>query len=564
MATEPQIIEFNGTEYEFPAEMSDTQIEQALKGQKPETPSGWKKGFEDAFVGAGQILMKGAGSDPEKIKAADEKIKQLEQDYQLARKLSGETGFDWDRLGGNLFNPVTLATTAASGGLGTFLNLGKLGTAALVGGTTSALEPVTEGDFATEKAKQVGIGAVAGPLGEKVVGGVGRMLKPAVGKAEELLRTSGITPTLGQTLGGKYKSFEQFLENLPFAGSIRTAQEKTTKQFNTAIYNRSLGKLDQKLPDNVDGFEAFNYANQTISDAYDKVLDKVNFSLDVKTMANINQSIKKGTLLPDQETKVNQAVNAIIYKNFPSVRTALAKSTEPIVEIRDSITNIIKNKPKDYGNVFETVDGRTYKGIESDFQKEINTYLTSSIADDRKIGAALKDVLGSIKSNLNKQNPTENSNLRKIDSAYRDLFSIDKAIQLTNNPSGIFTPTNYRNAVKRTSAATGTKKYASGKALNQDIAMAGEEVLTPPAGSITEGRQTGILASLFTPLIALPAGATAGVVYSPTGQKVTDALLRQRPEIVKKFGALLQEYSPYLGALVGKDTIEEYNRSEQQ
>lgn len=562
MADNTQIIELNGIEYEFPAEMSDAQIEQALKGQKPETPSGWKKGFEDAFVGAGQILMKAAGSDPEKIKAADEKIKQLEQDYQLARKLSGETGFDWDRLGGNLFNPVTLATTAASGGLGTFLNLGKLGTAALVGGTTSALEPVTEGDFATEKAKQVGIGTVAGPLGEKVVGGVGRMLKPAVGKAEELLRKSGVEPTLGQTLGGKYKSFEQFLENLPFAGNIRAAQDKVTKQYNTAIYNRSLGKLDAKLPEDLVGFDAFNFANKTISDKYDEVLDKVKFSLDVKTMANINQTIKKGTLLPDQEAKVNQAVNAIIYKHFPNVRTALAKSTEPIVEVRDSLTNIIKNKPKEYGNVLETVDGRTYKGIESDFQKEINDYLSSSITDDRKVGSALKDVLGSIKSNLNKQNPAENSNLRKIDSAYRDLFSINKAIQTTSNPTGIFTPTNYRNAVKRTT--TGSKTYASGKALNQDLARAGEEVITPPAGSMAEGRQTGILASLFSPMIALPAGAVTGTVYSPTGQKVTNALLRQRPEIVKKFGALLQEYSPYLGALVGKDTLEEYNRAEQQ
>lgn len=562
MVDKTQIIELNGVEYEFPAEMSDAQIEQALKGQKPETPSGWKKGFEDAFVGAGQILMKAAGGDPEKIKAADEKIKQLEQDYQLARKLSGETGFDWDRLGGNIFNPVTLATTAASGGLGTFLNLGKLGTAALVGGTTAGLEPVTEGDFATEKAKQVGIGTVAGPLGEKVVGGVGRVLKPAVGKAEELLRKSGVEPTLGQTLGGKYKSFEQFLENLPFAGNIRAAQDKVTKQYNTAIYNRSLGKVDAKLPEDLVGFDAFNFANKTISDKYDEVLDKVKFSLDVKTMANINQAIKKGTLLPDQETKVNQSVNAIIYKHFPNVRTALAKSTEPIVEVRDSLTNIIKNKPKEYGNVLETVDGRTYKGIESDFQKEINTYLSSATADDKKIGNALQEVLGSIKSNLNKQNPAENSSLRKIDSAYRDLFSINKAIQTTSNPTGIFTPTNYRNAVKRTT--TGSKTYASGKALNQDLARAGEEVITPPAGSMAEGRQTGILASLFSPMIALPAGAVTGTVYSPTGQKVTNALLRQRPEIVKKFGALLQEYSPYLGALVGKDTIEEYNRAEQQ
>jgi len=560
MANEPQIIEFNGVEYEFPAEMSDAQIEQALKGQKPETPSGWKKGWEDSFVGAAQILRHAAGSDPEKIKASDEHIKQLEKDYQLARKLSGETGFDWDRLGGNLLNPVTLATTAASGGLGTFLNLGKLGTSALIGGTTAAVEPVTEGDFATEKAKQVAIGTIAGPLGEKVVSGVGRVLKPAVGKAEELLRKSDIIPTLGQTLGGKYKSFEQFLENLPFAGNVRTAQDEATKQFNKAIYNRALSKIDQKLPDNKMGFEAFDSTNKIISDAYDEVLKKVNFSLDVKTMANINQTIKKGTLLPDQETKVNQAVNAIIYKHFPNVRSALAESTQPITEVRDSLTNIIKNKPKEYGNVLETVDGATYKGIESDFQKEINTYLTSTTADDRKIGVALKEVLNTIKSNLNKQNPTENSSLRKIDSAYRDLFSINKAIQSTGDTNGIFTPKNYRNAVKRT--ATGSKTYASGKALNQDIALAGEEVLTAPAGSMAEGRQTGILASLFSPLVAIPSGIAAATIYSPTGQKVTNALLRQRPEIVKNFGALLQEYSPYLGALVGKDTVEEYNRSE--
>jgi hypothetical protein len=138
---------------------------------------------------------------------------------------------------------------------------------------------------------------------------------------EELLRASGVTPTLGQTLGGKYKSFEQFLENLPFASSVRTAQDKATTQFNSAIYNRSLSKLDQKLPENLTGFEAFDYTNKTISDSYDKVLEKVKFSLDIKTMANINQVVKKTALTPDQETKVNQSVNTIIYKYFPIIRT---------------------------------------------------------------------------------------------------------------------------------------------------------------------------------------------------------------------------------------------------
>lgn len=101
-----------------------------------------------------------------------------EQDYQNARELTGQSGFDGARLTGGILSPTNALIAAympmkAGAGL-----LGMAGQGAKVGAVGGALQPVdnSDGDFWTNKAAQAGMGAV-----------MGGALAPAMGKAGEAL-----------------------------------------------------------------------------------------------------------------------------------------------------------------------------------------------------------------------------------------------------------------------------------------------------------------------------------------------------------------------------------------
>ena len=68
---------------------------------------------------------------------------------------------------------------------------------------------------------------------------------------------------------------------------------------------------------------------------------------------------------------------------------------------------------------------------------------------------------------------------------------------------------------------------------------------------------------MFTePVIA--AGLITGVptMYSPAGQKALDALMRSRPDLVKRTGGLLTQNAPQAGAVLAPSTVFQYNKAE--
>lgn len=149
--------------------------------QSAEVYSGWVKGMRDPVDALAQILY---NTVPEKVRrdmdafnnwiaektgllekipegGFNELLRQQEEKYQRGRIAEGDTGVDWDRLGGSVFTSMipgamsvkTLAPTSF---------LGKVGTGAAMGAGYSQLTPVTEGDFFEEKLKQAKVGAVTG------------------------------------------------------------------------------------------------------------------------------------------------------------------------------------------------------------------------------------------------------------------------------------------------------------------------------------------------------------------------------------------------------------------
>lgn len=544
---------------EFPEGTTDEQIEKLLAPQAQVTPpsSGFMMGLKDPITGGAQMLPRalasvtsgfGAYKNPvsefftSEAQRMDELARAEEQAYQQQRQAQGQTGFDVSRLAGNIINPASIVPATRAAQLARGAGYGRTTQAVASGVAGGAMQPVTgEGDFGSQKAEQVIVSGVTAPIGEKVVSGVGRALNPLVSKAEQTMRDLGITPTTGQTLGGKFNTFEEFAQNLPLIGdSITNARQRVLFDFNKGIINKALGKASDpkkadklQLPADVVGRDAIKYASDEVSKKYDEVLAKMSFDLDFATTSNILSSLSKNTnLSANQRQEVAETLNNVVFGKFSG----------------------------------QKLDGQTFKGIESDLRKKASNYLNSTTASEREVGQALSDVLGVLKKELYFQNPKQTPQLRRVDSAYSDLSVINIAAANSGADSGVFTPKQFSTAVRQADKTRNKSAFAKGMAKSQQISDAGIQVLGNQSQATLEGniatRVAGGYGMFTEPMIA--AGLVTGVptVYSPAGQATLDALLRSRPELIKRAGGLLSQTSPQSGGVLAPSAVFQYNKEE--
>lgn len=540
-----QYIEVNGEMVEFPDGMSDAQIASAIQGtyKPPEAPSGLVQGIMDPVYGAGQLVGKVLEQVPQGVsvmgipvaqaaKAFSEKVvPQREQQYQTERAAAGQEGFDWGRLGGNIVSPANLVAGGAAGAL--TRNVGAQ--AALAGAAQGAVAPVTTGeDFTEEKAKQTAGGAFFGVLGAGATKAIGGALNPLVSKAEETMKSLGVTMTPGQLMGGKARDLEDFAMSMPLIGPyISGARERTLFSFNKGVINKALGKVDEKLPADVIGRDAVQHANDVVDKAYDDVLNKMGFKLDFPTYSNVLKAIKT------------------------------PPSTEQRVKVKEVLDTYLFNKlPKD-----GKLDGQAYKAIESDLRTKAVGYKSSGTEDQREIGYALDEALNSLKEALKKQNPEQSSQLRRVDSAYGDIAVMRTAAANSGAENGVFTPKQYQTAVRQRDMSRNKGRFAAGLARGQDVSDAAVTALGTSPKATLEGRlavqAAGLMGALQNPAVAGGIAVTAPVMYSETGINAMNALMRSRPEIARKLGDILVKRASKEGSITGAQVLQEYNRMTQ-
>jgi len=547
-----------GKKIKTETELNESQIDEIASslGVSKEQPSvaapssGFLMGIKDPISAGAQLLPRGLeqvtslgglapnpvsrffGSEAQRV---DEMVRAEEAAYQQQRAAQGETGFDIGRLGGNIVNPANIAVGVRAAQAGRAAGLTNVGAGAAAGAATGALQPVVGEEFAGEKASQIGLGAVSGAVGEKVAAGVGRVAKPLVSKAEQTMRDLGIVPTPGQVLGGRFKSAEEFAQNLPLVGSqIENARQKTIFNFNKGVINKALNKIGTNLPDDVVGRDAVAFATDEVSKKYDDVLAKMSFKLDFKTTSDILGSLSKSNLpSPGQRETVQEVVNNIMLSKFPA---------------NSKIT------------------GDNIKVIESDLRKEALNYLNSASASDRQIGEALQGVLGVFKKEIGYQNPKLTPELRRVDSAFGDLAIMKIAAANSGAENGVFSPKQYQVAVRQADLSRKKARFAEGRARGQIDADAALKILGEDAKSTLEGRLAaqvgGGITVLSNPAIGVPTALGISGVYSPLGLQVSDLLLRSRPEIVKQFGDLVQKQSAEIGGIGAPQTLFGYNRAD--
>ena len=194
---------------EAPAKSSGA-FDDLIPKQRPSAPSGFVRGVRDPIDGGAQLLthllpnsVVNAGdrlnnwlADKMGLVAklpesgVDGLIQQQEQEYQGARKASGEDGVDWSRLAGNVLSPAN-AAVAAVAPIRAASIAGKVMQGARAGAAGAAMNPVYNGgeDFVTDKAIQLGAGAVGGAV-----------LTPVISKGAEAITRRFIKPDSGELM----------------------------------------------------------------------------------------------------------------------------------------------------------------------------------------------------------------------------------------------------------------------------------------------------------------------------------------------------------------------------
>lgn len=459
-------------------------------------------------------------------------VKEEEAAYQQARKAEGEDGFDFSRLAGNILSPVNLAAGYRAASLA---GARPVAAAAAAGASQAALTPVlTEEDFAAEKVKQTLLGGAVGAGGQKVTTAVSKAFNPLASKAEQTMRELGVKLTPGQTLGGQFNTIEEIAANLPLVGKyVSGARERSLFSFNAGVINKALAKVDDKLPDQVIGRDAVQYAKQVVDSKYDEVLKDLTFRFD-PGVYNRTLAVLKKANLPKAEQRV---------------------------QIDDEVKKLVASYFQGKG----TIDGPAYKTMESDLYKRAKTYLASNTTSDKDIGEALMDVLGVLKDSLKAQNKNAAKQLSKVNDAYADISVMRTAAANTAAVNGVFSPKQYAQAVRMKDKSLNKARFGEGLARGQETADAAVEVMGETGKSSLETRFAAAGAGGFgfytDPTTAAALIAITPAMYSESGVKVMDKILRQRPEIAKQIGRTLEKRASKEGSITATQILQEYQKA---
>lgn len=549
------IVDVNGQQFEFPDTMSGDEIKSVLKSKFPQQQAqpaqkqgsdnfstyGVSMGVVDPIYGAGQLIPRGlsaatkavgldAVSDLYKQSAerVDKGYKQVSGQYEAQRE--NPDNFDWGRLTGNVISPMNWVVP--SGGVattGTGLG-GKIAIGAGMGAGSAAAMPVENTDnYWGEKSRQAGLGAVGGTAAPLIGAAVNKVLNPAQDAAKIALEKSGVNLSLGQKLGGVYDDIEQKLTSVPFMGkAIQNRRNEALQQWNTSVLDDIVKPLGGKIT--AEGHEGINQVQKIASDAYRMAEQKMKpFSFD-KDAGDAIMASKQ--MVDEMAPEYQKIYNRLITK----LQTAVN------------------------GNVVSPSD---YKVLTSEIGREIDTFAGAQSPFDRKFADVLALLDDAVKGSAKRQNPEAGAMMDAADRVYAQLARIEGAAKsaATNKVNtGVFTPNQLMSAVRSADTSVRKRATAGGDAFMQDVAQRGMDVLgntVPDSG--TAGRTAAMMgllsgggaAAFINPsyLAALGIGLGTGTAaYSKTGQKLANALLTKRPDVVRSAGAAAAKYAPYLSS----------------
>lgn len=458
------------------------------------------------------VGLRATGQKPAEQQIAKE-VQQTRQNYVAPE------GVDWARIGGNIVNPTTfISPTNVSTSI-----LGKVGTGAATGGVYSMLAPTTSQE---ELQSNIGTGLLTGGTFPLATSALGRVISPNASTNAEIktLKDMGVTPTIGQTLGGRWNLYEEKLTSLPFVGDIiSNARTKNEEKFRTGLFNTILGNVDEKLPQNLKGRDPLNYTKQKIQSSYDNILNDLG-------------AVKVDNIFINQANELSNM---------------LQKSGMGAEEINKF--NFMLNPLKTAQNEAGFVTAESLKKAESNLSKQIsalrksdNVYAPTLAEAGNQLQANLREMIQRHAANIGEVNGKNLADeLQKTNKAWAMFKRTERAASATGAPMGEFTPAQFSSAVRQLEPSKG--KYAAGEALLQDVSDAAKNVI---------GNKISNANPYIRPVLALGAGIGAGIpnyiaatvgtygLYNPVSQKLISDLITKRPELAPAVREFINQQSP--------------------
>jgi len=492
---------------------------------KPLTPEGdlrgsvygrVMQGMADPGVALVQLAANAVGGGRD----VNQRIAEVEKQYQASRQAQGSTGFDPLRMAGNV------AITAPLAGSGSAATLaGRVGQGAFQGAGFGALQPVTNGgeSFWTDKAKESAIGAAAGGVMAPIAGAAARIISPNASKNAEvqLLKSEGVNPTIGQTLGGWANRLEEKMQSLPILGdAITSARKGSEEQLRKAAYARALDPIGGST--NKTGREVVNDIANQLGDSYEKLIPKLSVDVTDPTFVSKIASLRQGVqnLPPD------------LQKYFDGL---LSREIDGRVAPNGVLSG---QNLKDAWNALRDA-GKKLSNSPDAFQADL--------------GGAIKQTFQELKDHVSSSNPKVLVDaLKKTDLGYANYKRIERAASGLGADMGNFSAAQLQNAVSAMNGFANKGQFAKGKALMQDLTDAGKSVLStkyPDSGTVGRGlaAAAAVGSGTISPAIPLALGAGAAA-YIPAVQRMLSGAVSSRPIAAASLGDLVREMYPQLAA----------------
>jgi hypothetical protein len=472
----------------------------------PERPSAFMRGVQgvaqgiaDPINALGQLFTQtgaAVGLPGAANKAAEFNKYVTQQDAQYKRDVrGGQDDFDFGRMTGNVVGTLPLTMAAPVGA--SMASAAGLGAGA--GLLSGALQPVTQGDFWDEKRKQV----MAGAAGGAAFGAGGRalagMISPTVNPQVAMLRREGVTPTVGQIMGGGFRSAEEKLTSLPFVGSaIRSGQQRASGELNEAAFNRALAPIGQKLPTGQIGNDAVLFTSQKLKSAYDDALNAVGpIGLDNQLIGNLNQLRAGLAVLPKDK--------------------------------HEQFTRILQNEILDRAS-----NGRltpeAMKAAEQNLGQLSVGYRAAQDFDVQKLGEAIEAAQDALRQAVVRQAPPGAADMVKAANAgWANFKRVQRAASYVGTDDGVFSPAQLQRAVHAADRSKDKARFAEGTALMQDLSSAGRSVVgtrTPNSGTADRLNASNFLNPMMWAQVA--AAIPGSLMYTPTGQRLAASALTGR------------------------------------
>lgn len=434
-------------------------------------------------------------------------------------------GMDWARLGGNIASPANLAVASkipVAGSLGSRMLGGAVGGSAL--GAISQPVVGKGKNFAEEKAKQIGVGALTGGLMPAVTGGIARVIKPNASSNPniQLLRKEGVNPTIGQTLGGRMNAFEERLQSVPIMGDmIANARTKANAQFESAAFNRALKPIGHELPKGLSGREALIFTESTLKNNYDDVLNRI------------------GAIAPDEQFNNKVASLKSMVDKTIMPKAEKAKFTSALNDVQQSIDE----------NGVITSDA--FKALESSLGTDASKLGASTNIYEGKLAPAVKQLQAELRDMLKRQAGSSADELNNANAAWANFKRVQNAGSKLGAEEGSFTPAQFQNAVRALDKSKDKAAFARGSALGQDLGDAGKAVLgnkVPNSGTAERLLYGGgaLGSYLINPAIPASLLGGAGLYTTPAQKLLNNLVLGGRGQAATKAAEILRNSSNYM------------------